>query len=70
MYFNFLINASRVHWKYEMQEFFDKDQKSADEYFRAHQFDIAGPNLDRDQQHEQKLHLINKIYSIGYMLHT
>lgn len=71
MFFNFLINASRIHWKQELEEAFEgRPQKEADEYFAANKFNIAGPNLSADQQLEQKLHLINKIYSIGYLLHN
>lgn len=72
MYFNFLINASRIYWKYELEDYFEQNnrpQKEADEYFKANKFNIAGPNLNEDQKLEQKLHLINKIYTIGYMLH-
>jgi hypothetical protein len=69
-FFNFLINSSRVHWRKELEESFeDRKETEADEYFAANQFNIAGKNLSDDEIHEQKLHLINKIYSIGYMLH-
>jgi hypothetical protein len=70
-YFNFLINASRVHWRKELEEAFEnRPQKEADEYFKANQFNIAGPNLSEDEIYEQKLHIINKIYCIGYLLHN
>jgi hypothetical protein len=39
------------------------------EYAAKHKFDISGPNLDENKIHEQKLHLINKMYSIGYLCH-
>lgn len=69
-FFNYLINTSRVHWRKELEEFYDdKKESEADAYFKANQFNIAGPNLSDDEKHEQKLHLINKIYSIGYMIH-
>lgn len=70
-YFNFMINASRVHWRKELEEYFEKStQKEADAYFAANHFNIAGPNLSEDEIYEQKLHLINKIYCIGYLLHS
>jgi len=70
MFFNYLINTSRVHWKEELEDYFEgKPQKEADAYFDKHHFNIAGPNLSADKIYEQKLHLINKMYSIGYMLH-
>lgn len=69
-FFNYLINTSRVHWKEELEEYFEgKPQKEADEYFVQNHFNIAGPNLSPDKTYEQKLHLINKMFSIGYLLH-
>lgn len=72
MFFNYLINTSRVHWKEELEEYFEnrpKGEFEAEQYFKENKFNIAGPNLSEDKKHEQKLHLINKIYSIGYTLH-
>lgn len=69
-FLNYLINTSRVHWRKELEEHYEgKAEKEADEYFKANQFNIAGDNLSEDEKHEQKLHLINKMYSIGYLLH-
>lgn len=70
IFFNFLINASRVHWRKELEESFAG--KSAEEekaYFEKHHWDIAGPNLNEEEIREQKAHLLNKIYTIGYLLH-
>jgi hypothetical protein len=70
MFFNYLINTSRVHWKKELEEHFEgRPQKEADDYFKKNQFNIAGDNLSHDEILEQKLHLINKMFSIGYVLH-
>ena len=70
-YFNFLINASRVHWRKELEESFEnKKQIEAEEYFEKNKFNIAGANLSEDEIYEQKLHIINKIYCIGYLLHN
>jgi hypothetical protein len=69
-FFNYLINTSRVHWRKELEDSFDnKAEKEMDFYFKENQFNIAGPNLSDDEKHEQKLHLINKMYTIGYILH-
>lgn len=69
-YFNYLVNASRIHWRKDLEDSFkSSQQKEADEYFKKHQFDIAAPNLNADEILEQKHHLINKIYAIGYLLH-
>ncbi len=69
-FFNFLINISRMHWRKELEECFkNKPEKERLVYFEKHHYDIAGPNLDPDEILEQKQHLINKIYAIGYLLH-
>ena len=69
-FFKYLINTSRIHWRKELEDSFeDKPELEAEAYFKKHQFNIAGPNLTEDEKLEQKLHLINKIYSIGYALH-
>ena len=44
-----------------------RDDKAA--YLEAHRWDIAGPLLTAAEQHEQKLHLINKLFQIGYQFH-
>ena len=54
-YLNFMINSSRVHWKLETQNL---------------PFEIASPELTPEQITEQKQHLVNKIYTIGYLLHS
>lgn len=70
-YLNFLTNASRIHWKKELEDNLeDKIEIEANEYRRVNKFNIAGPSLSKEEQYEQKLHLINKIFAIGYMLHT
>ncbi|KAA2218283.1 hypothetical protein [Maribacter flavus] len=69
-FLNYLINTSRVHWKKDLEEAFgNHEQLKAEEYAKRHKFDIAGPNLTEDEIYEQKLHLINKIFTLGYMLH-
>jgi hypothetical protein len=69
-FLNYLINTSRVFWKEELEDFYkEKSKKEADEYFINNKFNIAGPNLSEDKKHEQKLHLINKIFAFGYALH-
>ncbi|GAB3255926.1 hypothetical protein GCM10027347_17410 [Larkinella harenae] len=39
------------------------------EYRKKYQFAIDGELLTDDEVQEQKMHLINKIYAIGYLLH-
>lgn len=69
-FLNYLINTSRVHWKKDLEDSFGNHQQlKAEEYAKKHKFDIAAPNLTPDEILEQKLHLINKIFTLGYMLH-
>ena len=70
MFLNFLINTSRMHWKKELEDSFSHDeQEKAAAYRVKHKFNIAGPNLQPEEIQEQKLHLINKIYALGYLFH-
>jgi 5S rRNA maturation endonuclease (ribonuclease M5) len=48
LFFQYLINTSRVHWR-------KTDEQQQD--------------LTSHEKYEQDLHLINKIYSLGYLLH-
>jgi len=68
-YLNYLINASRVHWRKELEEFFGTDTAAKEAYHAAHRYDIAGPNLSIEEIREQKHHLVNKIFGLGYLLH-
>lgn len=71
MFFNYLINTSRVHWRKELEEQFEgRPEKEAIQYHKENRFRIDGEGLSEDEIYEQKLHLINKIFSIGYMLHS
>lgn len=49
VFFQYLINVSRVHWRKELEE---------------------GIALTADEKQEQDLHIINKMYAIGYLLHS
>jgi len=67
LFFKFLINASRIHWK---KEFITGSDTEADrEYIKNNRWNIAGPRLDFEEAWEQKQHLVNKIFSLGYLLH-
>lgn len=69
-YFRYLINSSRLHWRKELEESLAGwDHDKAEQYRAEHKFDIAGPNLTADEIMEQKLCLINKIFTIGFMMH-
>ena len=70
-FFKFLINASRIHWKAEYigRRQATGDRRQEDEYIKANRYNIAGTRLEYEEIWEQKQHLINKIFSIGYLLH-
>ena len=69
-FFCYLINASRVHWQTELESRLDeKDEIYRDKYIKEHRFAIDGELLTGEEIQEQKEHLINKMFSIGYMLH-
>ena len=69
-FLNFLINTSRIHWKKELEDSFNNPVgKEALDYHRENKFNIAGSRLDPAEIQEQKLHLINKIYALGYLFH-
>ena len=66
--FCFLINASRNHWRKEMEyRFATKEER--DEYARTHHFCINGEGLSEEEIGEQMQSLVNKIFDIGYHLH-
>ncbi len=83
LFFNFLINTSRVHWKEtglypfkaeiqrcSTQSERDKVIRRYQQYKLEHKFDLTEAGLSEGRINEQKLHLINKIFAIGYLLHN
>jgi len=70
LFFRYLIQTSRIHWRKELEDSFqNKSEEISEKYFKENQFKIDGSNLDDDEIQEQKLHLINKIYALGYLMH-
>lgn len=70
LFFNFLINGSRIHWRQELENRISgltPEEKT--KYLTLHKFKIDGEKLTEEEIFEQKQHLINKIFSIGYLLH-
>ena len=64
----YFINSSRLFWRKEMETRFDSDQERR-QYQQAHRFDINGESLTDEERQEQQQNLINKIFTLGYMLH-
>lgn len=67
-FFKYLTNASRVYWRKEY-EVEGELPEALEEYKKQHKFSIDGPRLSEEEIAEQKLHLINKIFCLGYLLH-
>ena len=72
----YLINASRLYWKEELEDYKSDPNKPNPENDRAdyaelHQFDIYGPRLAQKEEawQNQALCMLNKIYVIGYLMH-
>lgn len=69
-YFRYLINSSRIYWRKELeQNLAGLTEGEARQYRAAHRFDIEGEGLTPEEIQEQKQCLINKIFTIGYMMH-
>ena len=67
-FLKYLTNASRVFWRkeYEVEGESPEEQKA---YKDKYKFAIDGSRLSEEEITEQKLHLINKIFCLGYLLH-
>lgn len=71
-FLRFLVATSRIHWK---KEFEDEECErinpgSNERYRQEHHWDIAGPRLSKQEMNEQKQHLANKMFTIGYLMHS
>lgn len=72
LFLRFLIQTSRIHWRTELEtnlEASDLSIEERDQYLKDNLFRIDGPLLSAEEIEEQKSHLINKIFSFGYLLH-
>ena len=68
--FAYLINSSRLYWKEELEEGWeDKSEAERQAYIDSHRFSIDGERLEPLKVYNQKRALLNKIFTIGYMLH-
>ncbi|MDR0814147.1 MAG: hypothetical protein LBN37_00180 [Bacteroidales bacterium] len=67
--FKYLINTSRIYWRQELEQRLSDYDGDTEQYRTDHQFAIAGELLTADETAEQKQHLVNKIFAIGYLMH-
>ncbi|GAA4137853.1 hypothetical protein GCM10022216_14290 [Sphingobacterium kyonggiense] len=70
MFFRFLMQTSRVHWQKELEDnLADLSLEEAQKYKDENKFTVFGPNLTEEERYDQTLHLINKMYAFGYLMH-
>jgi hypothetical protein len=68
--FCYLINSSRLYWQKEEENKPFMSEEEEQEYGRSHKFCIEAEELDPIEVLYQKRTLLNKIFTIGYMLHA
>lgn len=70
MFFRFLIQTSRTHWRKELEDnLINTSDQERDAYLRANKFEIKGANLTVEERQDQVLHLLNKMFAFGYLIH-
>ena len=67
-YLNYLIQTSRVYWEKERAAYIEKGLKEEDFYERS-KFKIKSEYLSEEENSEQVQHLVNKIFTFGYLAH-
>ena len=69
-FFRYLIQTSRMYWREELENRTGElDETARSEYLAQNKFEIAGSLLTDDERREQVHHLVNKIFTVGYLLH-
>lgn len=68
--FGYLINTSRLYWRQEIEEQFPNSPDAQHAYHELHPFEIAGECLTDQQREEQAQCLVNKLFTLGYLLHA
>ena len=72
LFLKYLVQTSRAHWRKEIEELLPKSKLTGteqEEYLLKHQFSIDGPLLDPEEIIDQKRHLVNKLFSMGFLMH-
>jgi len=72
LFFKYLVQTSRSHWRKELEDRLPNSGKTPidqEQYLIDNQYNIAGPLLTEEEIAEQKRHLVNKLFSIGYLMH-
>lgn len=68
--FKVLINTSRMYWREEYENRSTLVEKTERLYREQNHFNIAGERLTATEKEEQMAHLCNKIFALGYIIHT
>ena len=68
-YFRYLINASRLFWREEMETRESTDEAENEAYRLENKFTINGTRLHGEEIDEQEQNLIAKLFAIGYFMH-
>lgn len=68
-YFRYLINASRIYWREELEQRATENAEENARYNEANKFNICGARLSFEEQQEQMQNLAAKLFAIGYLLH-
>lgn len=71
LFLKYLVQTSRIHWRTELEERATTELNGKDrlQYLKDHQYSIDGPLLTAEEIAEQKSHLINKLFAMGYLMH-
>jgi hypothetical protein len=72
LFLKFLTQTSRMHWRTELEERLPTSPmtpEQRDQYVKDNQYNIAGPLLTDMEIEEQKRHMVNKVFIIGYLMH-
>ncbi len=65
----FLINASRIYWREEFENRISTVAEENEAYAHDFKFNLFGERLTFDEKAEQARHFVNKVYTLGYILH-
>lgn len=68
-FMRYLINTSRIYWREEYEQRATSNEETEREYRAAHKFDLWGDRLARDEQLVQTRNFLNKVYTLGYLMH-
>ncbi|MCD8410368.1 hypothetical protein [Tenacibaculum finnmarkense] len=68
-FMGYLMNASRVHWRKEIEEPY-KTVEEQEAYRAKNMFTLNGENLGLSDQITQEKHFLNKCFAIGYLMHN